>query len=175
MKPTDIINGPVSYSQKKGNGFFVDGKLIAVMTTFTDVMKGCDTYDIALVMQQALGDWIAAAINKKRLEDLQQGNLVDTYMEIHRGLDLSKVFALYDKVVNVQEWLGPNLKWSTLITFDDIRFDLTTPGLYYKPMGLARVILRIKELGGTRVQLRCVDKAGEYGYPDYAIDELLAK
>lgn len=74
MKITDIIDGPVTFDKKRGQGLFVRGtELLAVITTFPLIWKAAknryfdqtDAYHAAEQLHIDLGNWLAEAINEK--------------------------------------------------------------------------------------------------------------
>ena len=90
----------------------------------------------------------------------------------HEGLTLTDVYRLYKKVICVEEWLNGST-WERTIEIEGKHYMVCDAPLYYPPQGLNWVIKKIKELGGTRIQLKCMDNKNEYCYPDYKIEEIL--
>lgn len=65
MKVTDFIDGTVTYDQKRGQGLYVNGKILAVFASFPIVLKKVGDYYEAREAQDEIGNFVAAAINEK--------------------------------------------------------------------------------------------------------------
>ncbi len=98
--------------------------------------------------------------------------IASNYPEVHEGIDLSKVYALYPKIICIEQWFAPYGQWTRIMDIDKVNYPISDPSLYYE-YGIRWLIARCKISGGTAVQFRCKDKDGELCYPDFKISELL--
>jgi hypothetical protein len=90
-------------------------------------------------------------------------------------ISLKKVRDLYPngKVVNVEEYYHPLLKWSSILPNGT---DVRDSDLYYA-VGVEGVIKMCITAGAERIQFKISDSVGggkrEYCFPDYKVRELI--
>lgn len=96
-------------------------------------------------------------------------------------IDLSRVYKLYEKIVQLEQFFIPTKGWSSILPDGT---DVRNGDLYYELIPNAtssneispdireRLVQRCLDAGATHVQFKCTDKNREYCYPDYKISEL---
>lgn len=109
--------------------------------------------------------------NKIRIAEDGSRKVPFEYPNTHWGLELQKVYKLYRKVICVEQWMLDGT-WTKIIAIGKDDYLVSDSDLYYPPQGLNWVIRRIREKGGTMVQLRCLDDKRELCYPDYKVEEI---
>lgn len=102
-------------------------------------------------------------------------------------INLSPIRSLYKKVICVEEYYHPYMKWTNV--FPD-GTDIRDPENYYKELNMKvsdgngeitfntdlieRVVKKCIDSGATIIQFKCTDKDNEYCYPDYKVTELIS-
>ncbi len=100
-------------------------------------------------------------------------------------IDMQRVWDLYDKVLNVEEYYHPWRKWTTYLPTGT---QVSDPDLYVStdvdifgdrenqidPIR-ARVVCMCIEADAVKICFRCRDKKGDECFPEYTIEELIKK
>lgn len=94
-------------------------------------------------------------------------------------IDLEKVWSLYYKVINIEEYYHPVKKWTSILPNGiDVREEMLYIGVdptkdFDGDPPRERVVKLCIEAGATKIKFRCLDENKEKCFPDYNVSELL--
>ena len=100
-------------------------------------------------------------------------------------IDMQRVWDLYDKVLNVEEYYHPTEKWTCVlpngmyVTDQDLYVSTEADILGSRQEQIdpvrARIVCMCIEAGAVKICFRCRDKKGDECFPEYTIEELIKK
>ncbi len=103
-------------------------------------------------------------------------------------INFDKVYKLYKKIINIEEYFHPVKKWthvlpdgrilsseSTYRSYPNYPILIKESGVIEFPEILKDLVKRCIEDGATQIQFKCVDEKGAYSYPDYKIEEIISQ